>query len=129
MSSIAHTQPRTGRRKFNLRAYLAGTAATAALIGAVVLAFVSLGAYVAFNGLPVGGSDSGAEAGSVAVGPAAAAANTSGQRTSQNTAPAERPAVAGLPGGRWRKRRRCRERFADIGNRDEHHGTSGNDGR
>jgi hypothetical protein len=67
MSSIADTTPRTGRRNFNLRAYLAGTAATAALIGAVVFAFASLGAYVAFNGLPIGGHDDGAEATNVSV--------------------------------------------------------------
>jgi hypothetical protein len=71
MSSIAQTTPRTGRRNFNLRAYLAGTAATAALIGAIVFAFASLGAYVAFNGLPVGGSDAGTEPSSVTVGESA----------------------------------------------------------
>jgi hypothetical protein len=72
MSSIAQTQPPTGRRNFNLRAYLAGTAATAALLGAVVLVFASLGAYVAFNGLPIGGSsDTGTDTTSVSVGRAA----------------------------------------------------------
>jgi hypothetical protein len=77
MSSIAQTQPRTGRRNFNLRAYLAGTAATAALLGAVVLVFGSLGAYVAFNGLPIGGSsDTGTDTTSVAVGQAVTAPTT-----------------------------------------------------
>jgi hypothetical protein len=71
MSSIAETTSRTGRRNFNLRAYLAGTAATAALIGAVVFAFASLGAYVAFNGLPVGGSEASSEPTSVSVGESA----------------------------------------------------------
>ncbi len=89
MSSIAQRQPRTGRRKSNLRAYLAGTAATAALIGAVVIAFASLGAYVAFNGLPVGGSEADVEASSVAVDTPASPPRASGQRTSQNTAGAE----------------------------------------
>jgi hypothetical protein len=71
MSSIAQTQPRTGRRNFTLRAYLAGTAATAALLGAVVLVFASLGAYVAFNGLPIGGDQAASEPTSVEVGAAA----------------------------------------------------------
>ncbi len=70
MSSIAETQPRTGRRNFTLRAYLAGTAATAALLGAVVLVFASLGAYVAFNGLPIGG-DQASDPTSIEVGAAA----------------------------------------------------------
>ena len=70
MSSVAQTQPRTGRRYFNLRAYLAGTAATAALLGAVVIAFASLGAYVAFNGLPIGGSSAATDT-SISVGHAA----------------------------------------------------------
>jgi hypothetical protein len=73
MSSIAQTQPRTGRRNFTLRAYLAGTAATAALLGAVVLVFASLGAYVAFNGLPIGGDSSDADTASIAVGHTVAA--------------------------------------------------------
>ena len=88
MSSIAHRQPRTGRRNFNLRAYLAGTAATAALIGAVVLAFASLGAYVAFNGLPIGGTDADVEA-SVAVGPALGAERVSNQRGAQQAGPGD----------------------------------------
>ena len=44
-----------GGRNFSLRAYLAGGGATAALIAAAVLSFGALGAYVAFEGLPVGG--------------------------------------------------------------------------
>ena len=70
MSSIAETQPRTGRRNFTLRAYLAGTAATAALLGAVVLVFASLGAYVAFNGLPIGGDQAASDPTSIEVGAA-----------------------------------------------------------
>jgi hypothetical protein len=71
MSSLVQTQPRTGRRSFTLRAYLAGTAATAALLGAVVVVFASLGTYVAFNGLPIGGDQSATDATSVTVAPAA----------------------------------------------------------
>jgi hypothetical protein len=87
MSSIAQTQPRTGRRNFNLRAYLAGTAATAALLGAVVLVFASLGAYVAFNGLPIGADASDSGTGSVAVDHTIAA--PAQQRTHQQVAGAQ----------------------------------------
>jgi hypothetical protein len=88
MSSIADTQPRTGRRNFNLRAYVAGTAATAALLGAVVLVFGSLGAYVAFNGLPIGGgTDTGTDTTSVAVGHAVSGV-TAKSRDTQDVATA-----------------------------------------
>jgi hypothetical protein len=100
MSSIAQTTPRNGRRNFNLRAYLAGTAATAALIGAVVFAFASLGAYVAFNGLPVGGSDAGSEPGSVIVGKSAVKATpVKSQTTSRGTVDARRQDAASAQGG------------------------------
>src|SRR5262245_9395422 len=59
MSSIASPaspQP-TVRRRFNLRAFLAGGTATAALIAAAVVVFGSLAAYVAFEGSPVRGAD------------------------------------------------------------------------
>jgi hypothetical protein len=88
MSSIAQTESRRGRRNFNLRAYLAGTAATAALLGAVVITFASLGAYVAFNGLPIGGGDSAAQPTSVSVGQAATEISSK-SRPSQNVAPAD----------------------------------------
>ena len=47
------TKPRIG----NLREYIAGTGATGALIAGAVIAFLSVGALVAFNGLPLGGDD------------------------------------------------------------------------
>ncbi|MGH2800693.1 MAG: hypothetical protein ACRDLO_02640, partial [Solirubrobacterales bacterium] len=59
MSTAAETEPK-GRNHFNLRAYLAGGAATSALIAAAILVFGSLAAYVAFNGLPIVGGDDGA---------------------------------------------------------------------
>src|ERR687891_872878 len=59
MSTLPETRPRA-RNHFNLRAYLAGGAATTALIAAAILVFGSLAAYVAFNGLPVGGEEDGA---------------------------------------------------------------------
>ena len=46
--------PRNG----NLRAYLAGGGATAALVAAAVVVFVGVAAFVGFNGLPFGADDS-----------------------------------------------------------------------
>jgi hypothetical protein len=46
-------KPRIG----NLRAYLAGTGATGALIAGAILAFVTVGALVAFDGFPLGAGD------------------------------------------------------------------------
>ena len=54
MNVIADTASRTGRRNFGLRAYLAGGTATSALIAGAAIVFLSLGAYVAFNGLGAG---------------------------------------------------------------------------
>ena len=45
-------------RPTNLRAYLAGTGATAALIGGAVVVFIAVAAFVGFNGLPFGADDS-----------------------------------------------------------------------
>src|SRR5215207_4558521 len=64
MNTIATKQPSAGTtprrgKNFNLRAFFAGGAATVALIAAGVIVFGSLAAYVAFNGLPVGGGDGG----------------------------------------------------------------------
>ena len=47
------TKPRIG----NLRTYLAGTGATGALIAGALVAFLTVGALVAFNGFPLGGDD------------------------------------------------------------------------
>lgn len=44
-------QPRIG----NLREYLAGTGATGALIAGAMIAFLAVGALVAFDGFPLGG--------------------------------------------------------------------------
>jgi len=46
--------PRNG----NLKAYLAGGGATAALVAAAVVVFVGVAAFVGFNGLPFGADDS-----------------------------------------------------------------------
>ncbi|MET0823151.1 MAG: hypothetical protein ABWY79_02230, partial [Solirubrobacterales bacterium] len=68
MNTIATTtkQPR-GVKNFNLRAMLAGSAASASLIVAGVIVFGSLAAYVAFNALPIGDGGGEAEAERIAV--------------------------------------------------------------
>lgn len=62
------------RRKADLRAYFAGGGATAALVGAAVIVFVGVAAFVGFNGLPFGADDAPEETVAIAAGPAAAAA-------------------------------------------------------
>lgn len=84
MSMEARTKPNTRARNFNLRAFLAGGGATAALVAAAVLVFASLGAYVAFEGLPVGSGDD--EAAQVAVDSSAPAAQVRSARSSATPA-------------------------------------------
>lgn len=45
------------QRSANARAFAAGTGVTAALIAAAILAFVSVAAFVAFDGMPFGSGD------------------------------------------------------------------------
>jgi len=45
-----------GAQRLNLRAYVAGTGASGGLVGGTVLIMVALAAFVAFKGLPLGGS-------------------------------------------------------------------------
>ena len=59
-------KPRIG----NLRAYLASTGATGALVAGAIVAFLSVGALVAFNGNPLGGDDASGTVG-LAEGPGA----------------------------------------------------------
>jgi hypothetical protein len=92
---------RSGHRNFNLRAYFAGGAVTAALIAAGVVVFGSLAAYVAFNGLPVGGGDTATD--SVAVeasagAPQNAAATLGAAAGAVAATPAATTAIAPAPG-------------------------------
>jgi hypothetical protein len=72
--------PRTGPRIPHLGAYVAGVGATTALIAGALVVFLSLATFVAFRGLPLGGSGDDAGAaylgsnGSGVGGPEAAAA-------------------------------------------------------
>ncbi len=95
MSTIASTQP-PARRRFNLRAFLAGGTATAALIAAAVIVFGSLAAYVAFDGAPVRGDDPPTD--TVTVGAPHAAAATLGRAPRVVAAtPAAPTAIAPAP--------------------------------
>jgi len=75
MSTLTETQP--DNRIGHARAYLAGTGATGALIAGATVVLLSLAAFVAFNGMPFGGSggsSGSAYVGAKATGPSAAAA-------------------------------------------------------
>jgi hypothetical protein len=63
------THPQATTRLNHFRAYLAGTGATGSLIAGAVVVFISLAAYVAFHGMPFGGS--GGSLGSAYVGSSA----------------------------------------------------------
>ena len=55
-SPRAAPSPRFGHLHTHLRTYVAGVGATAALTAGALVAFLSLATFVAFNGLPFGGS-------------------------------------------------------------------------
>lgn len=105
--SASIRRPLTDGKNFNLRALFAGGAATLALIAAGIIVFGSLAAYVAFNGLPVGG-EGGDGSGSVAVeansaaaaasAPARAAAGLAAAPSAVAATPAASTAVAPAPG-------------------------------
>jgi hypothetical protein len=77
MTTLSETQAH-GPRATHLRAYLAGTGATGALVAGALVVFLSLATYVAFNGIPFGGSGGNSDTSYVGVRasgtPAAAAA-------------------------------------------------------
>jgi hypothetical protein len=73
MNVIADTASSTDRRNFGLRAYLAGGTATSALIAGAAIVFLSLAAYVAFNGLGAG-ADTAPKHDAVIIGPGGAPA-------------------------------------------------------
>ncbi len=64
MSSFAHSEPtpRPSHLRAHLNAYLVGLGATAALTAGVLVVFFSVAAFVAFNGVPFGGSSDGSGA-------------------------------------------------------------------
>ena len=58
MTTLAHTEstPRVPSLRAHLGTYLAGAGATTALTAGVLAVFLSLATFVAFKGLPFGGS-------------------------------------------------------------------------
>lgn len=75
MTALTHAE--AGPRVGYVRAYVAGTGATSALVGGAIVVFLSLAAFLAFKGVPVGGSSEGGGSlylGSNAGAPEAAAA-------------------------------------------------------
>src|SRR3954465_320735 len=56
VTALSHTQPGV---RFGPRTYLIGAGATAALTAGILVVFLSLATYVAFNGLPFGGGANG----------------------------------------------------------------------
>jgi hypothetical protein len=79
----------------NIRTYLAGTGASGALVAAAVVAFLTVGALFAFDGMP--GDPAPSEGGSVFVGqgaPAAAATAVAGAPGAVAAAPAPLPPAA-----------------------------------
>lgn len=101
MSAIADSRS-SDPGHVNLRAYLAGGGASTALIAAAVLAFLTIAALVAFNGLPFAGDgDSGKAriAGSPGGAPEAAAAAAAAAPGAVAATPAAPTAVAPAPGG------------------------------
>jgi hypothetical protein len=100
MNAIAETHP-NGPSRVNVRAFLAGGGASTALIAATVVAFIAIGAYVGFNGLPFGGGGEDQAAVEIAApsgAPGAAAAALARTPRAVAARPAAATAVA-APGG------------------------------
>jgi hypothetical protein len=75
LTTLAHTEStRPAHPRAHLSAYLIGAGATAAMIAGVLVAFLSMTTFLAFNGLPFGGfsDDSGAAYLDSSAGPSAA---------------------------------------------------------
>jgi hypothetical protein len=100
---MAASNPPVNAQLSHLRAYLAGTGATGALIAGAAVVLLSLGAFLAFSGhLPFGGSDNNGSAylgpnpgGAAAGGPAAAG----GARGAATRATGQTPASGAGGGG------------------------------
>ena len=76
MTTYTHigTNPRLGHLRAHLRAYLVGFGATTALTAGALVVFLSLATFIAFQGLPLGGSSD--DAGAAYLGANATAAPT-----------------------------------------------------
>ena len=95
MTTYSHTAStrRFGHLRAHLRAYLVGIGATTALTTGALVVFLSLATFVAFKGLPLGGSSDDAGAaylGSNAPAPATAAAALGAARAGGREGPGAR---------------------------------------
>jgi hypothetical protein len=99
VTSLAHTEStRASHLRAHLGSYLVGAGATAAIIAGVVVAFLSMATFVAFSGLPFGGSN--ADSGAAYLTPAVDTA----PRSAAVALGAARAAVAGDPARRLHAR-------------------------
>ena len=80
MTTYTHTgqTPRFGHLRSHMRAYLFGAGATTALTAGALVVFLSLATFVAFKGLPFGGSSDNAGAAYLGSNTSAVANNTIG---------------------------------------------------
>lgn len=112
MTAYSHTQvtPRAARQATHLHShlgtYVVGAGATSALTAAALVAFLSLAAFVAFNGFPFAGSSSDAGVAYLdATGSAATAATAAGGAVGTAATAVARDAVSGsTAGGRGEER-------------------------
>jgi hypothetical protein len=79
----------------HLRTYIAGTGATGALLGGALIAFLSVAAFVSFNGIPIGGKGSNSDSVVLQSGGAPAAAAAAAAPTAGAVAPA--PVAGAVP--------------------------------
>src|SRR2546426_12706000 len=100
MTTYTHigTNPRLGHLRAHLRAYVVGVGATTALTAGALVAFLSVATFIAFQGLPLGGSSD--DAGAAYLGANATAAPTAAAAAlgAANAAVAKDP-VPGSSGG------------------------------
>ncbi len=103
MTTLAHAIPRLSHVRAHLSAYLVGIGATSALTAGAVVVFLSLATFVAFKGLPLGGSSDDAGAaylGSNAPATAAAALGAARAAVAKDPVPGTRGGGSGPgPGG------------------------------
>ena len=100
MTAYTHigTNPRLGHLRAHLRAYVVGFGATSALTAGALVVFLSVATFIAFQGLPLGGSSD--DAGAAYLGANATAAPTAAAAAlgAANAAVAKDP-VPGSSGG------------------------------
>ena len=101
MTTYTHTSSTRGWRhlRAHLRAYLAGVGATTALTAGALVAFLSLATFVAFKGLPLGGSSDDAGAAYLGSNAGAAPATAAAALAAARAAVAKDPVPGSRAGG------------------------------